>query len=66
MISLPSPRSPAFLRMAQNQGSPLRHGSMAKTKTASESVMPHNGNQINDAASSLPFSGKMLGINPKS
>ena len=66
MISLPRPRSPAFLQMARNQGSPLQHGSMAKTKTVKESVMQRSGNQTNDAASSLPFSGKMLGINPKS
>jgi hypothetical protein len=45
MISLPrlNPRSPVFLVMAQNQASPLQHGSMAKIKTASVNVMQQNG-----------------------
>jgi hypothetical protein len=63
MISLPRPRSPVFLRMARSQGSPLQHGSMAKIKIASESVMQRNGNQLDNSASDLPFSGKMLGMN---
>lgn len=66
MISLPNPRSPAFLRMARNQASPLQHGSMAKTKTAKGSVMQRSGDQTNDAANALPFSGNTLGMNPKS
>ena len=66
MISLLSPRSPAFLQMARNQDSPLQHGSMAKTKTASESAMQQSGDQANDAANALPFSGSTLGMNPKS
>jgi hypothetical protein len=63
MISLPRPRSPVFLRMARSQGSPLQHGSMAKIKIASVSVMQRNGNQPDNSASDLPFSGKMLGMN---
>jgi hypothetical protein len=63
MISLPSPRSPVFLRMARSQGSPLQHGSMVKIKIASVSVMQRNGNQLDNSASDLPFSGKMLGMN---
>jgi hypothetical protein len=52
VISLPRPRSPAFLQMVRNQASLLQHGSMAKTKPAKESVMQRNGNQTNDAVSS--------------
>jgi hypothetical protein len=50
MISLPrlNPRSPVFLVMARNQASPLQHGSMAKIKIASVSVMQRNGDQTSD------------------
>lgn len=65
MISLPRPRSPAFLQMARNQGSPPQHGSMAKTRTAKGSAMQRNGDQTNDAANALPFSGSTLGMNPR-
>jgi hypothetical protein len=36
---------------------------MAKIKIASVSVMQRNGNQLDNSASDLPFSGKMLGMN---